>query len=190
MYPELLKHIKTYISITSDDEQLITDSFALVKLKKKELLLEPGKICKGHCFVVRGCMRMYFINNKLTEQITHFGLENWWIADYDSLLNQKPSVYYMQAVEACELLLISPQNRDLLLKAIPQLETYFRIIFEKAAISAQRRIHFISGMSDEERYRDFSRLFPWFIQRVPQYMVASYLGFTPQFLSRIRAKKA
>ncbi|RYZ92753.1 MAG: Crp/Fnr family transcriptional regulator, partial [Sphingobacteriaceae bacterium] len=140
MYPELLKHIKNHISITAEDEKLITDNFSFIKLKKRQFLLEPGKICKGNCFVVKGCMRMYFINNKLVEQITHFGLENWWVADYDSLVNQKPSVYYMQAIEDCELLLLTPQNQELLFKAIPQLETYFRLMFERAIIASQRRI--------------------------------------------------
>ncbi|RCH55794.1 Crp/Fnr family transcriptional regulator [Mucilaginibacter hurinus] len=189
MYPKLFTHIKKHVSLTDADEALITNKLTLTKLRKKTFILQPGKICQGNYFILKGCVRMYFVNKKLTEQITQFGLENWWLADYDSLYNQKPSTYYLQAVEDCELLLLTPQHETELISAIPQLQTYFRNMFEKSVIAAQRRIHYISSMNDEELYREFSRLFPEFIQRVPQYMLASYLGFTPQFLSRIRAKK-
>jgi CRP/FNR family transcriptional regulator len=189
MYPELISHIKKFISLSRDEELLLNDHFVSISIKKKQFLLEPGKTCKGNYFVVKGCVRLYFINNKLTEQITQFGLENWWIADYDSLLNKQPSYFFLQAVENCELLLLTDEAQNSLFKKVPALETYFRIMYQKAFIAAQRRVQMIFSMTDEERYRNFSELYPWFMQRVPQYMLASYLGFTPQFLSRLRAKK-
>jgi CRP-like cAMP-binding protein len=189
MYPELLSHIKRYVQLTTDEEQLLCSKIELKKVKKKEFLLEPGKICQGNYFVVKGVVRQYFVNDKLNEQIIQFGIENWWIADQDSLLNKQPSTCYIQAVEPSELLLLTEKNRVLLFQEIPHLESYFRIMMQIAFVASQRRIGFIFNQSEEERYRHFAAKFPGFMQRVPQYMLASYLGFTPQFLSRLRAKK-
>lgn len=189
MYPELLNHIKRYVQLTPQEEQLLCESLELKKVKKKELLLEPGKLCKGNYFVIKGCVRQYFLNSKLNEQIIQFGIENWWIADHDSLLNSQPSACYLQALEPSDLLLLTEKNRPELFKKIPALQSYFMIMMQKAFVASQRRIGFIFNQTDEERYRHFSSQFPGFMQRVPQYMLASYLGFTPQFLSRLRAKK-
>lgn len=189
MYSELLAHIKRFVPLSTDEEQLLCDKLEPKTLKKKEFLLQPGKLCPGNYFVTKGCLRLYFVNDKLNEQIIQFAIENWWMADHDSLSNKQPSQCYIQAVEPCELLLLSEKNRVLLFEQIPKLEGYFGIIMQKAFVAAQRRIGFIFNQTEEERYRHFAKLFPGFIQRVPQYMLASYLGFTPQFLSRIRAKK-
>ncbi|MXV52426.1 cyclic nucleotide-binding domain-containing protein [Pedobacter sp. HMF7647] len=190
LYPEILTHIARYVQLTTGEQHLLCGSIETIKLKKKEFLLEPGKHCKGSYFIIKGCTRQYFVNKKLNEQIIQFGLENWWIADQDSLLNKQPSSCYIQAIEDCELLLINEKDKDTLFKQIPTLESYFRIMMQKSYVAAQRRIGFIFTQSDEERYRQFTSLYPDFVQRVPQYMLASYLGFTPQFLSRLRAKKA
>jgi CRP-like cAMP-binding protein len=189
MYTELLAHIKRFVPLSADEEQLLCDKLDPQILKKKEFLLQPGKLCPGNYFVVNGCLRLYFVNDKLNEQIIQFSIENWWMADHDSLSNKQPSQCYIQAVEPCELLLLSEKNRISLFEQIPKLESYLGIIMQKAFVAAQRRIGFIFNQTEEERYRHFAKLFPGFIQRVPQYMLASYLGFTPQFLSRIRAKK-
>jgi CRP-like cAMP-binding protein len=189
MYPELLAHIKKYVQLNEQDEELLCRKLEFKKLKKKEYLLEAGKVCTGNYFVVKGLLRQYFMNAKLNEQIIQFGLETWWIADQDSLLNKTPSTTYIQAIEPCELLLLPEKNRAELFQQIPQLEAYFLLMMQKAFVAAQRRIGFIFNQSDEERYRHFIKLYPGFVQRVPQYMLASYLGFTPQFLSRLRAKK-
>jgi CRP-like cAMP-binding protein len=189
MYPELLNHIKRYVQLSEAEEQLLCDKVELKKLKKKEFLLEPGKLCKGDYFVLTGLVRQYFVNKKLNEQIIQFGLESWWITDQDSLLNKQPSTCYIQAIEASEVLLLHEKDREEIFEQIPKLESYFRIMMQRSFVASQRRIGFIFNMNDEERYRHFSKLYPAFMQRVPQYMLASYLGFTPQFLSRLRAKK-
>jgi len=189
MYPEILAHIKRYVQLSPQEEELLCSKLEIQKFKKKQYILEPGKHCAGNYFIVKGLVRQYYVNSKLNEQIVQFGLESWWIADQDSLLNHIPSTVYIQTIEATEVLLLSEKNRILLFEQIPKLESYFRVMMQKAFIAAQRRIGFIFNQSDEERYRYFTGLFPDFIQRVPQYMLASYLGFTPQFLSRLRAKK-
>jgi CRP-like cAMP-binding protein len=189
MYPQLLTHIKRYVVLTPQEEQLLCDNIELQKLRKKEFLLEPGKICKGNYFILTGLVRQYMITNKLTEQIVQFGLESWWIADQESLLTGKPSYYYLQAIEPSEILFLNESKRVSLCEAIPHLESYLRIMMQKSFVATQRRVNFMLHLTDEERYNFFARSYPDFMQRVPQYMLASYLGFTPQFLSRIRAKK-
>lgn len=190
MYPELLAHINHYVKLTPEEERLLCDKIEPRALKKKEFLLEAGKHCHGNYFVVKGCMRLYFINSKLNEQILQFGIENWWITDQDSLMTGRPANCYIQAIEPSELLLLPEKNCTTLFAQVPRLETYFRIMMQKAYVAAQRRIGFIFNQTEEERYRGFISQFPGFVQRVPQYMLASYLGFTPQFLSRMRAKKS
>ncbi|MCJ8210043.1 Crp/Fnr family transcriptional regulator [Mucilaginibacter sp. RS28] len=189
MYPQLISHIGKYVQLTHDEEQLLCEYVELRQYKKKAYLLEAGKHCPGNFFTLKGVTRMYLINDDLNEQIVQFSIENWWIADYDSLLNKQPARYYIQALEPTEVLLLPDKNVEHLFDQIPKLERYFRIMMQRAYVASQRRIGFIYGMSDEERYRHFLKLNPEFVQRVPQYMLASYLGFTPQFMSRIRAKK-
>ena len=189
MYPQLLAHIRRYVSLTLQEEELLCEKLELLKLKKKEIILEPGKSCKGNYFVLTGLVRQYIITKKLSEQIVMFGLESWWISDQESLFNKQPSNYYIQTIEATEILFLNEPNREILFMAIPALESYFRLMMQKSFIAAQRRVGFMLNQNDEERYHFFASNYPSFMQRVPQYMLASYLGFTPQFLSRIRAKK-
>ncbi len=189
MPSSLTDHIKKYISLTETEEQQICNAVTVKAIKKKFFLLEPDHVCKELHFVSTGCLRLYFINKKLNEQITLFAIENWWITDYESLDSGRPSSYYMQAVENSEVISISKTKLDELFEAVPKLERYFRVVQQRAFAATQTRIKYIYSMSDEERYHHFSSRFPAFMQRVPQYMLASYLGFTPQFLSKIRAKK-
>lgn len=189
MYQPLLDHIRRYVALSREEENLLCQQLEYKKLKKKEFLLEAGKTCRGNFFVVKGCIRQYFVNVRLNEQIINFAIENWWISDQDSLMNKKPSSTYIQTIESAEVILLPDHAAKELYRQIPLLETYFLIMMQTAFVASQRRLGYIFNFSDEERFRNFSSRFPDFIQRVPQYMLASYLGFTPQFMSRLRAKK-
>jgi CRP/FNR family transcriptional regulator len=189
MFTQQIVHIQRFVSINDAEADLIRSKLTAKTVKKKDFLLMPGKVCRANYFVSKGLLRLYFINKKETEQITHFGLEGWWVTDFDSLETQKPSRFYIQALEDTEVMAWTTELQAELTQAIPQLETYFRKILQRAYAASQRRIEFMHNNSDEERYRNFSTMFPGFVQRVPQYMLASYLGFTPQFLSKIRGKK-
>ena len=132
---------------------------------------------------------MYFINKKGVEQISQFALDGWWISDYQSFINQSPSDYNIQTIEESRIVSIDKQNLDILLNEIPQLEKYFRIMMQKAVAGTQVRSKLLYEMSKEEFYFHFSTSFPEFMLRVPQYMIASYLGLTPEYLSELRKKK-
>lgn len=158
-------------------------------VKKKELLLQAGEVCSNQNFIVKGCFRLYIINDKGAEQTLQFGIEDWWITDYMSFSTQKTSHFYIQAIENSEIISISKTNLDQLYTEIPQLERYFRIVLQKSFAASQMRIMFLFTMTAEERYHHFNNVVPEFVQRVPQYMIASYLDFSAEFLSKIRAGK-
>jgi len=132
---------------------------------------------------------MYFIDTKLNEQITQFALEHWWMADYFSFMDNKPSPYFIQTIEKSEILAINTTSFEDMLRELPQMERYFRIIMQRAVAASQLRFKYMYEMSKEEFYQHFSISFPEFVQRVPQYMIASYLGLTPQYVSELRKKK-
>jgi CRP/FNR family transcriptional regulator len=189
MTSSLITHIKKYIDLTESEVDLLSQYFKSNKIAKKEFLLEADEVCKHNFFVEKGCLRMYFVNDKGAEQITQFAIENWWLADYMSFDRQTPSPFYIQAIENSEVVFIDHFRQEELLKAIPKLERYFRLVLQRAYAAHQLRIKFLYDLSKEESYQHFIAGFPGFVQRIPQYMLASYLGFTPEYLSEIRKKK-
>lgn len=188
-YATLLVHMNRFVEITAGEQEHILNAFTYKLVKKKDYILTEGQICHSTHFVVKGCFRSYLITEKGIEQIIQFGIENWWITDYDSFDNQQPSQLFIQAIEDTEIIAIDRQTLEELFVKVPKVERYFRIILQKNFIAAQRRILTINTVSGEQRYLNFRALFPDFVQRVPQYMLASYLGLTPEFLSMIRARK-
>lgn len=132
---------------------------------------------------------MFFYTDKGSEQITHFALENWWISDFFSILDQKISDYTIQAIEKSEVLAIHYKDFNELVYKIPSLEHYFRIMMQRALAASQYRIKLLYSLSKEELYLHFSSYFPEFSKRVPQYMLASFLGLTPEYVSEVRKKK-
>ena len=189
MSTALYKHINRFIDLSNDEQDVLAPLLKSFSVKKKAFLLEEGQMCRANYFVVKGCLRLYFIDIKGAEQTTQFAIENWWITDLTSFLFQEHSEFYIQAAEATEVIAIEHHHYDEMFQKLPKLERYFRLILQKNHQASQRRIKFLYSQTAEERYRHFNSLFPEFVQRVPQYMLASYLGFTPEFLSKIRAKK-
>ncbi|MFB9077014.1 Crp/Fnr family transcriptional regulator [Flavobacterium procerum] len=189
MHNVLVKHIQKFINLDSSEIDSIESRLTISQIKRKNHVLEEGQICNTMYFIVKGCMRQYIINAKGTEQTLQFGVENWWITDYLSYHNHTPSHFYIQAVETTEVIAIDKSVLESLLDEIPKLEKYFRIVAQKAFGAAQMRIKFLFTMSAEERYNHFKNQQPDFVQRVPQYMLASYLDFSAEFMSKIRAGK-
>lgn len=189
MQIKYLNHIKKFVHLSDDEEKIINKYTKTQTFRKKENLLSNGQVCRSIYFVEKGCLRMFFINSKAAEQITQFALEGWWLADYFSFMGNEPSEYYIQAIEASQVISIDFQVFDDLLKEVPQLERYFRIIMQKNLAASQLRAKYSYEMSKEEFFNHFSTTFPEFVQRVPQYMIASYLGLTPEYVSELRKKK-
>ncbi|MEN7547565.1 Crp/Fnr family transcriptional regulator [Rapidithrix thailandica] len=189
MHPNLIQHIRKYVNIREAETDILWDYIKPLAAKKKDFLLQEGQVCKSNFFVEKGCLRMFFINEKGTEQITDFAIENWWMADYMSFLHQAPSSFYIQAIEKSTVYCLFHHSQNELFAKLPQLERYFRLVSQRANAASQYRIMHMYNLSREELYHHFSTSFPEFVQRVPQYMLASFLGFTPEYLSEIRKKK-
>jgi len=183
------QHILKFIAITDEDFAGILSYFEVLEVRKKENLVTEGQLCKRHFFVESGCLRKFFMTDKGTEQITEFAIENWWITDNIAYEHGLPTEFYIQAVEKSTVLTITGTNQDALLKAFPQMERYFRFVYQRAYAASQMRIKYLYGFSREELYYHFLGRHPYFVQRIPQYLLASFLGFTPEYMSEIRAKK-
>ncbi|WP_259014370.1 Crp/Fnr family transcriptional regulator [Emticicia fluvialis] len=189
MSTPLINHIKRFIDLDEYQEQKLLAGIQKQSLKKKEYLLKEGQVCKANYFVEKGCLRIFFIGEKGEEQTTYFAIENWWISDYASLLSQAHSSFYIQAVETTDIVVFPYVHLESLAQDIPQIERYFRILMQKAYGASQQRIKYLYSFSREEMYRHFLKNYPHFVNRIPQYMLASFLGFTPEYLSEIRKKK-
>ena len=189
MYSVLINHIQKFVNLEQSEITILESSLHISKIKKKEHILKEGQVCNAMHFITKGCFRQYIINNKGTEQTLQFGIESWWITDYLSYHNDTPSHFYIQAIENSDVIAIEKPILESLLIQIPKLERYFKIVSQKTFGATQMRIKFLFTMSAEERYRHFSNQNPEFLQRVPQYMLASYLDFSAEFMSKIRAGK-
>jgi CRP-like cAMP-binding protein len=186
---DLLKnHINKFATVSDDEFSKIIAYFETVKAAKKENLMAEGQRCKYNYFVLKGILRKFFINDKGIEQTTEFAIESWWMTDNFAFIEQSETEFFIQAVEKCEVLSISKEKMDKLLKEHPLMEKYFRCVYQKAYVATQMRLKFLHNYSREELYYHFRDSQPAFLQRVPQYLVASYLGFTPEYLSEIRKK--
>lgn len=188
--PEIFKkHLDKFIEINDTEFNDILAFFQVAKVKKKENLLIEGQICKSHYFVLNGCLRKFFVNEKGIEQTTEFAIENWWITDNIAFENKLASEFYIQAVENSEILVIDHQSQQKLLTEFPKMERYFRFIYQRAYGASQMRIKYLYSFSKEDFYHQLNSKYPEFVQRIPQYLIASFLGFTPEYLSEIRNKK-
>ena len=184
----LKKHINKFTQVSDDEFEEIIKFFDTKKVSKKENLLEEGQICRHHYFVLDGLLRKFFINEKGVEQTTEFAIETWWLTDNFAYERKVPTEFYIQAVEESTVLYVTENNQEQLLKEFPVMERYFRFVYQRAYAAAQKRIQFLFSLSKEEFYFQAIKNHPEFVQRVPQYLIASYLGFTPEYLSEIRKK--
>lgn len=190
MFDRLFQHISEKVSLTEEEFEFCKTLFLPKKLRKRQYLLQAGDICKYTAFVERGVLRSYIIDEKGNDRILQFAFEGWWMADLYSFLTHEPSQFNMDAIEDCELLLINEQSWNIMLDRIPALERYFRILIQNNLIATQRRLMGALSETAEEKYLKLMDTFPGCIQRVPQHMIASYLGITRETLSRVRNQLA
>ncbi|TMU57124.1 Crp/Fnr family transcriptional regulator [Flagellimonas algicola] len=189
MKEQLIKSISKYIKLSSEEENLIETFWTEKILEKGDYLLRNGETCRTDNFVVKGTLKAFYINPETgKEEILYFAIENWWATDIESFQKQKPSIYNIQAIEKTTLLQIRYDSFQEMLAKIPKLERFFRIILENYLGSLQRRIILNNILDAEQRYLDFLKNYPKISEKVPNYLIASYLGITAEFLSRIRKK--
>lgn len=188
MYEVFFETLKSKVDFSDQELDTIKKYLTPKKLRKKQYLLQEGDVCKFVAFIEKGALRSYTVDEKGTEHIIQFALEGWLISDLYSFLTGEPSTHTIDAIEDCELVLISKNTHELLLGSFPKYETWVRLQITNAYIALQRRLTSIISLSIEERYQYFSGLYPDILQRVPQHMIASYMGLTPETLSRVRRR--
>ena len=188
MYDLFFKELKEKVDFSENELGIIKEQLTPKKIRKRQYLLQEGDVCKFIAFVERGTMRSYTVDEKGAEHIMQFALEGWMIADLYSFLTAEPATYNIDALEDCELVLISKASHEKLLSSMWNYEKYIRLQLTNAYIAMQKRITSIISFTLDERYANFNALYPDIVQRVPQHMIASYMGLTAETLSRVRRR--
>ncbi len=189
-YSILFKNFAKHISLTKSEEKYLMTLFEYKVIKAKDFLVQQGEISKHSAFVLNGCLRGYTIDSNGFEHILSFAPKDWWIADMYSLLSQKPGNLNIEAMVETEVILISKTNQELMYEKVPKLERFFRIIIEKSLVAYQQRLNDNLSLTAHERYMKFCKTYPQLINDIPQKQIAAYIGVTPEFLSKHRAKQA
>lgn len=188
----MLEVFKKYIidkaSLSEEDLNEILSYAIIKKLRRRQFLLQEGDIWRYNAFVCSGFVRTYSVDDKGTEHIMNFSPENYWTGDRESLTNETPSKFNIEALENTEVLLIKKQDFEMLCKKIPLFNNLINNILHKSFITSQTRIHSSISQSSEDKYNNFILKYPSIANRVPQHMIASYIGISPETLSRIRSQ--
>jgi len=185
----LIPNIQKWVDLKPEEANKILSAFEAIQVEKRKQILKPGEISKYIYFIVQGVVRSFFVDEKGVEHIYQIRLENGWIGDLESFLSQKPANFYLETLEPSILLQITNEGLEGLYREVPKLERYFRILFQNAYINALQRLNSTMWTTAEERYQELVKENCDILQRVPQAYIASYLGITPESLSRIRKKK-
>ncbi|HEV8286175.1 MAG TPA: Crp/Fnr family transcriptional regulator [Chitinophagaceae bacterium] len=183
-----LDYIKQYVELTAEEESTLLSKVKVRKYLKGQFVVQNGDVCSYENFVLSGCLKTFYIDNEGQEHIVMFAIENWWTADLGSFITQAPADLNVQCLENSELVQIHYNDLQQLYLEIPKLERFYRIILQKAFVAAQKRIIDTFSQPAVERYIQFREQYPTIEQRVPQYLIASYLGITKEFLSKIRSQ--
>ena len=187
-FQPLLDYINRVVELTEEEEQKLVGLISTRKLLKGQYFLQQGDICKFSGFVVSGCTKTFYVDDEGQEHVVMFSTEDWWTSDMGSYIAQKPADFNVQCLEKTELIQFSFEQQEEMLRQIPKLERFFRIIIERALVASQKRVVRNLSMSAKDRYLFFRNEYPKIEQRIPQYLIASYLGITKEFLSKIKSQ--
>jgi CRP-like cAMP-binding protein len=186
VYEQLFNTISQKVTLTAGEQETLKKFFIPKKIRKRQFLLNAGDVCQHSAFVERGLLRSYSIDENAHEHVMQFAPEGWWISDMGSYFSGDPSVYNIEAVEDSELLLVTRAAQAEMIETIPAMEKYFRMLLQRHVVALQRRLTNTMSLTAEEKYTVMMDKYPDLIARVPQQQMASYLGITPETLSRIR----
>lgn len=187
--PNIIEYVNRTVQLTEEEAATFAAAFRTVKIKKRQFIVQPNFVVKNRGFVLKGAFRAYVIDDKGQDITIALAIEEWWISDFNSYILQKPATMFVVALEDSTILEISYEKEQELKQSSHKFETFFRIRAERTAAFMQQRIITNLTQSATERYEHFINRYPLLAQRVPQYALASYLGMTTEFLSRIRNKK-
>ncbi len=183
-----LDYINKFIDLTSEEEELLLSKIVFRRYLKNQYIIQQGDICRSINFIISGCTKTFYMDLEGQEHIVMFSIEDWWTSDLGSYITQSPADFNVQCIETSELIQFTHENLEDLYSKIPKLERLFRKIVERAYVASQKRIIRNFSLDAKQRYKIFKTTYPKIDQRVPQYMIASYLGITKEFLSKIKSQ--
>lgn len=186
----LIAYFNNIFPLDDSEKAIVNEVWKERRVKRRQLILQEGDVCKHNTFVVEGCLKMYMVDPKGKEHNLQFAIENWWIGDINSFHSEKPSRLYIEAMENSVILQCAKEEQLKLFVEYPKFNRIFRVLSENAMVSLQNRILQYISSTAEERYLDFVNRYPHFLNRISNVQIASYLGVTPEFLSTIRKKLA
>ena len=190
MFEVLYSHIEEKVKLSAQEKLDIATFFTFKKIRKKQYLLHEGDVCMNLTFISKGLLKSYRVDDKGNEHIVVFGCEGWWLSDFNSFVNQQPATLFIDAIEDSEILLISRDEYERLTLEVPSMDRYFRILYQNSLVTKEERLIRSNSHTAEEKFQHLMDYNPQIIQRVPQHLVASYLGLAPETVSRIRKKLA
>ncbi|WP_286748141.1 Crp/Fnr family transcriptional regulator [Roseivirga sp. UBA1976] len=182
----LIDYMQKFVELEPQEVEIIQKHTSLRNYLKGQFVVQQGDVCRHESFVVEGCLRTFYVDEKGQEHTVMFAIENWWTADLGSFLTQTPAHYNVQCLENTKVIQFSHTNLENLYLQVPKMERFFRIILQRAYVASERRLVRSYSLTAKGRYLKFRQDYPLIEQRVPQYMIASYLGITKEFLSKIR----
>lgn len=188
MFDVLISHIKEKVDLNNDQIELLKSFFIKKKLRKKQFLLRQDELCRYLSFVSRGILKSYVLDEKGQQRISLFAFEGWWISDFNSFINQEKAVLNIDAIEDSDLLLISYEDYENLTLQIPVMDRYFRILYQNSLVTKDQRLMVSNSFTAEEKYLQLVKKNPEMMQKISHRFIASYLGLSPETVSRIRKK--
>ena len=184
----ILENIAKHVSLTPEEETLFLSKTETKQFKTKTILLSAGEVATCTYFVNSGILRSFNINDNIIEHVLHFACEGWWIGDMYSYISEKPGNLFIEVLEDAEVVIITKENQQQLFQEIPKLERFFRILAENSLVVHQERLMDNLSLSAEERFDKMCKKYPTLIQKVAQKHLASYIGVTPEFFSKMKAR--
>lgn len=184
-----LDNMRRHVRLSEEEEALVLSKLRPVRLKRKEHLLQQGQVARDLAFVVEGCLRAYALDDNGFEHILQFAPSGWWISDMSSVISRRESLLNVDAIKPSEVLLLSREDQLTLFDEVPKLERYFRVLTENGLVSSRMRLIENLSLTARQRYQRFCQTYPNLINEIPQKYIASFIGVTPEFLSKIRGEK-
>ncbi|ESU29457.1 cyclic nucleotide-binding protein [Flavobacterium limnosediminis JC2902] len=184
----LLENIAKHVSLTTEEQELVLTLVQTEHYKAKTILLKEGQICTHSFFILKGILRSYTVDQNGVEHVVSFACPGWWIADMYSYLSQRPGQLFIETNEEAEVMLLSKENQEKLYLQVPKLERFFRILIENSLVANQQRLIDNMSFTTEARYDKFSKKYPELVNCLPQKQIASYIGVTPEFFSKMKAR--
>ena len=184
----ILENIAKHVTLTPEEQELFLSKTETKQFKAKTILLSAGEVATCTYFVNSGILRSFNINDNIIEHVLHFACEGWWIGDMYNYISEKPGNLFIEVLEDAEVVIITKENHQKLYQEIPKLERFFRILAENSLVSHQERLMDNLSLTAEERFEKFCSKYPTLILKVPQKQIASFIGVTPEFFSKMKSR--